>query len=635
MAIAESKKKAKNSLIGATAKPTALGDTSNIGIDTAKTIADSIITAGETNNLDLSSLNDFTSISNARDQIYDQIDTMSQDSSVSAVLRTYTEDVCEPADNGHIVWAESNDPKISKFINYILNVMNVDKYIYSWTYCLLKYGDVYLKLYRESDYDDRFFKRSGIDKAEDSHRLNEDLDESIRLNLHKTNDKYTYYAEMVPDPSTMFELTKYGKTYGYIEVPNSSLGLNMTATYETTAGAMNQGQTFNYRYKSGDVNIWQADDYVHGCLEDGVTRYPETVSLFMSEDDYKTGSNGTAYTVKRGKSLLYDSYKVWRERSLLEASVLLNRITRSSVVRKVAVEVGDMPKEQVQLTLRRVKELFEQKSALDTGSSFSEYTNPGPIENNIYYATYNGKGQISVDSVGGDINVKDLADLDNWTNKFYAAFGIPKQYFGETNDSTGFNGGSALSVISSVYAKGVKRVQNVDIQMLTDAVNLILINKGLRSYVNNFTLKMHAPLTQEEINYRENLTNRISAISNMTSLFADIEDKSRRLRILKDLVSTLNYGDDILEQIQGEIDDAEKQKETAKAEQEAETASQNAKESQLPPLGEALDKNSLINQTQFVTESDDLPTPETADKNIDFTDNNTEGKDEAEEKENK
>ena len=28
--------------------------------------------------------------------------------------------------------------------------MNVDKNIFGWTYCLLKYGDVYLRLYRES-----------------------------------------------------------------------------------------------------------------------------------------------------------------------------------------------------------------------------------------------------------------------------------------------------------------------------------------------------------------------------------------------------------------------------------------------------------------------------------------------------
>lgn len=97
---------------------------------------------------------------------------------------------------------------------------------------------------------------------------------------------------------------------------------------------------------------------------------------------------------------------------MLENAILLNRITRSSVVRNIQVEVGDMPKSKVQATLRHVKELFEQKSSINSGSSMSEYTNPGPIENNIYTATHDGKGAITVTAVGGDVDVKNIADLD-------------------------------------------------------------------------------------------------------------------------------------------------------------------------------------------------------------------------------
>ena len=64
---------------------------------------------------------------------------------------------------------------------------------------------------------------------------------------------------------------------------------------------------------------------------------------------------------------------------------------------------------------------------------------------------------------------------------------------------------------------------------------------------------MKAPSTQEEINYRESLTNKISAISNAQGLFSDIEDKPRRLRILKTLLSSLNYGDEINTEIDAEI----------------------------------------------------------------------------------
>ena len=576
---------------------------------------------------------------------------MCNDSAVSAIVRTYTDDVCEMADNGHIVWCESSDPNISRFVNYLLNIMNVDKQIGKWVYCLIKYGDVYLRLYRESDYHDVLFNR--VDRTKQA------LNEAVNLSIHSTNDNYSYYIEMVPDPSTMFELTRHGQTFGYIETPNKPNNFDTTSYVGGTTGMMsgNSNGAYTFAYKTSDVNIYQADDFVHAALEDNISRFPETVDLFYEtlEDtkDIKrktgsnTGINSQSYTVRRGKSLLYDSYKIWREKALLEASVLLSRVTRSGIVRKVAVEVGDMPKEQVQQTLRRVKELFEQRSAYVEGGSMSEYTNPSPVENFIYYATHNGQGNISVESVGGDFDPKQLTDLDWWNNKFYASYGIPKQYFGWTEDSTGFNGGSSLSIISSVYAKGVKRIQNTILQAITDAINLILLNKGCKAYLNNFVLKMQAPITLEEQTFRNNFSDKVTAISNVNSLFSDVEDKARRLTILKSLVGSLHLGDEIVAEIQKEIEAAEEAAKKAEEEAAAEekesksesndeldlsTKSGDEDELDLTPMPDTELKaeenfkpasgTSVLNEEQLFEDDDDLPTPEEADSERDFTENN-------------
>ena len=314
----------KSPLIGNQAKPAVLDSTTKLDIDTNKVLIDNIIEAGLTSKLDIGELERFTTISNNRDQVYQLIDTMCQDSTVSAIVRTYAEDVCETADNGHIVWCEATDPKISMFINYLLNTMNVDKNIFGWTYSLIKYGDVYLKLYRESDYDDHLFKKDNVDKVNNK-VLNEDLKEDINISMHSSSDKYSYYVEQVADPSTMFELTKYGKTYGYIEVPNKLNNMDFVNYIGGTAMLDGSTQNFSYGFKSNDVNVYQADDFVHACLEDNVTRFPETVKLFYNLDDdlystkkkhkTKNGSSDTAdnsqsYSVRRGKSLLYDSYKI-------------------------------------------------------------------------------------------------------------------------------------------------------------------------------------------------------------------------------------------------------------------------------------------------------------------------------------
>lgn len=641
---------ASSSLIGSQTQPVTLDNTTALDIDTKKVLADNIIEAGLTGGLNVSAIENFTSISNSRDQIYQMIDSMAQDSSVSAILRTYAEDVCEPADNGHIIWCESDDPKVSKFVNYLLNKMNADKNIFGWAYSLVKYGDVYLRLFRESDYEDELFNAKKIEQAYSARNVlnealnldfdqpEEELTEAVKLNIHAAHDHYSHYIEAIADPGTMFELTKFGRVYGYIETPNENSQLDTISAFAGTAAS----GTYNFRMKSTDVNVYQADDFVHACLEDDFTRFPEVVELFVDKD----GKKSQSYSVRRGKSMLYDAYKVWREKALLESSALLNRVTRSSIVRKVGVEVGDMPKEQVKQTLHRVKEMLEQKSALRVGNSMTEYNNPGPMENNIYFATHGGQGNITIEAVGGDVEVKSLADLDWWNNKFYAAFGVPKQFFGHTDDAAGFNGGTSLSIISSIYAKGVKRVQNALIQAITDAVSLFLLDKGLKSYLNNFTLKMKAPLTQEEIDYRSDLSNKVNAISSIQGLFTDIEDKARRLRILKALLGGLNYGDAIFTEIDAEIKAIEEAE--AKAAEEAELEAENNQEAEpAEAVGESEEDidlgtladlesfntnggNELLTEEQeilnadalMILTEDDLPSPAELDAEKDFSENN-------------
>ena len=200
------------------------------------------------------------------------------------------------------------------------------------------------------------------------------------------------------------------------------IGLAAVGAYRFYKG---KGVFNKYRFDSdsNDVELFPATEWVHGSLEDDCSRSPEEVELFNSKDD----SDAVVYTVKRGRSLLYDSYKTWRELKLLENSVLLNRVTQSSIVRVIGVEVGDMPKENVQPHLMNIKQLIEQKSAFHVGNSMSEYTNPGPIVNNIYIPTRNNQGVLSTQQIGGDVNVGDLVDLDYYEDKLFGGLRVPQQ----------------------------------------------------------------------------------------------------------------------------------------------------------------------------------------------------------------
>ena len=216
-----------------------------------------------------------------------------------------------------------------------------------------------------------------------------------------------------------------------------------------------------------------------------------------------------------------------------------------------------MPKEMVGPHLQGIKALIEQKSAINTGKSISEYTNPGPIENNIYIPTHEGVGAITASQIGGDVDVKSLADLEYYEDKLFGAFRVPKQYFGRTGDSAGFDAGKSLSIISSRYGKMVKRIQNTMIQALTDAINLMLLDRGLITYVNEFTIRMLAPTTQEELDRRENVQGKVSLTQDVMNMVDGIEDPIAKLKILKSLLSNILTNGEVIGVIQDQIDKLE------------------------------------------------------------------------------
>lgn len=534
----------------------------NIGIDTDSSLASNIIAAAESSTLDISALENFTNISQNREQIFSLIDSMSQDSTISSVLETYAEDTVEMNDQGKIVWCESSDDKVGKYINFLLDSINVDKHIYKWAYMLIKYGDLYLKLFRQSDFDNDL-----IFKTPQSNVLNESkekLDEEVKLKL--SNDKldhYVHYVEAVTNPAEMFELTKHGKTMGYIQAPTTVLNVLNSDAYT---------QSFlTYKIKQKDITVYQPTDFVHAALENVNSRTPEEVRIFLNDKDYDADSNASVYKVVRGQSLLYNEFKIWRQISLLENSVLLNRLTKSSIVRMISVEVGDMPKENIATHLQYIKQLIEQKSSLNTDKSYGEYTNPGPVENNIYIPTHQGVGAISTQEIGGNPDVKALTDLDWFNNKFFAGLRVPKQFFGFTDDAAGFNGGTSLSIISSRYGKSVKRIQNTLIQAITDLINLMLLDKGLNTYVNKFTIKMNPPVTQEELDKREALNNKLRVVADTQQLLQDVSEQKIRLSILKAMLSDVLSDPEIISLLQEQIDLLEEEPEEENPEPEFET----------------------------------------------------------------
>lgn len=451
------------------------------------------------NIVDISQLNEFRTMSSDRETQYRIYDEMALDSVIASALEMYADDATQYNSKGQIIWAESEDQDISSFANRLIDILNLNQNAWSHIYSMVKYGDLYLETFRD-------------DETDEDPLLQKDLSYSdIKIQEHKNGSIMEEYIEAVPNPAELFDLTKRGKTVGFIKVPT-----NDTNSIEPK---------YNYQFvqEGTETIVLPPDKYVHIPLTNNTDRFPETVTISFSDGETtEVDSKSYKYNVIRGKSILHDIYKVYRELKLMEDALLLNRVTRSSIIRIMQIEVGDMPKSQARELIKRVKTLVEQKNYMDKNDgTYQSMASPGPIDNVIYVPTHNGKGSISASNLGGDVDVRSIVDIDYFKNKLYGGLKIPKQFLGDDMEGSGLSAGTSLTKLDSRYARTIKRIQNAYISGITTLINLFAISKGLNDHVNNFTVKMVSPSTVEDSERDEVMDNRMNMVGTFLDLIGD------------------------------------------------------------------------------------------------------------------
>ena len=483
--------------------------------------------------IDMADVEKFTTLSKYRDERYNAYEEMLQDPIIAAALEMYSDDATQMNRDGNIIWVESEEQSIAEAANRLLDVLNINKHVWKHIYSLCTYGDLYLRLYKTDDVDD------STDSA------NSDVEGTMLIKPDDLTRRLEERVEYVPNPATVFDIQTKEKTSGFIRLKTKPQNQTMSYSDTNFLGAFSQPVSVLEPNSFAMVN---SKSYVHISLSESITRFPQMLVL-KGENDSIIG----AYQIKTGKSILEDAYTVSRQLKLLEDSLMLNRLTKSALLRILQVEVGDSPDPDAKRRIQRIKGMIEQKMSVNTQNGQTRsYNNPGPMENIIYQATRNGKGAITETTIGGDVNVKDIIDIEFFQNRQLAALKIPKQFL-NFDSPEGLGNGTSLTKVSSRYAHTVMRIQNAYIQGITTLINIFFLDKGL-DYINKFTVKMVNPSTVEESERDEQLGNRINQIDDLMRLFedydADVQHKIRK-RLVNDLLQIPS-----LSEILDELDEA-------------------------------------------------------------------------------
>ena len=460
--------------------------------------------------LNMNEINKFRLLKTDRSERYQSFDLMAQDSRIASILNMYADDCTQYNQSGKVIWAESPDSNCADFANRIIDNLQLNKYARTHIYSLCKYGDCYLQMFYDNE-----TNNADENNFEYTRERGAVLEERI---------------EMVRNPASLFDLKKYGKTAYYVSVKSTD------EKYDTVSQKLMQ-----YRYSTeneGDM-VLPPDKYIHISINDAYTRFPNKYILTNTETNEEE-----VFLVEEGTSILANVFKVWSELNLLEDSVLLNRLSKSAIIRLIQIEVGNTDDNDVQEILKTLRDKISRSRYFDKSSGdYKNQINPGPLENIIYHATHKGNGTITHSTIGGDVDVKALADLDHFLEKLAQGLNTPLAYVKQTNeDGGGLSAGTSLTKFDARYGRTLKRIQNAYIYGIVDLINVFAYKRGVTEYMNNFTIKMVSPSAVEDNERDEKLKNHTDMIRDLMDVINNLDDAygvQTKKEILNYMIQTL------------------------------------------------------------------------------------------------
>ena len=274
----------------------------------------------------------------------------------------------------------------------------------------------------------------------------------------------------------------------------------------------------------------QASNYLTGAI-DGVD---QGVPVDAKHIVHVSLTEGMDHAWPFGVSILEPIFKVFKQKELLEDSIIIYRVHRAPERRVFFIDVGNMPAHKAQQYLERVKYEVQQKRVPNQkgdGSSVTDaaYNPMSMLEDYFFAQTADGRGS-KVDTLPGGENLGQIDDLRYFNNKLLRGLRIPASYLptGPDDGSAQYNDGKVGVAYIQEYrfAKYVERLQKQVQEDLDREFKLFLKYKGIDIDNAGFRLQFNKPMNFSS--YRElqlnteraQMFNQVAQLPYMSKRFA-------------------------------------------------------------------------------------------------------------------
>jgi hypothetical protein len=237
-------------------------------------------------------------------------------------------------------------------------------------------------------------------------------------------------------------------------------------------------------------------------------------------------NEGLDYFWPFGQSILENIFKVFKQKELLEDSVLIYRVQRAPERRIFKIDVGNMPSHLAMQFVERVKnEMHQRRIPTNTGGGAnmmdSSY-NPLSINEDYFFpVTSEGRGS-DVTTLPGGANLGEIDDLKYFNNKMARGLRVPSSYLptGPDDSDRAMNDGRVGTALIQEYRfnQYCMRLQRLIMQKLDDEFKMFLRWRGFNIDAGIFNISLCEPQNFASYRQSELDTTRIQAFTQLEPL---------------------------------------------------------------------------------------------------------------------
>ena len=307
-----------------------------------------------------------------------------------------------------------------------------------------------------------------------------------------------------------------------------------------------------YRYGVPLGYLFRPQSKDSSMLEDTDKLLPERSFIHFISDRASREHLSSGSYIQYGSSFLEAARQYYKQRQLLDDLLILARLTRSSFYRLFSVDVGSASSQDTARMMRELKTAVSSKQSINVSTEvFSSKSSPILTGGNVYFPTRNGQGAVTVQEVGGDVNVSALADIDYFDDRYYGALKVPKQFLGQSDEAPGGIGDTTLTQLDIRYARTVKRCQRIIKSGLKD---LIYWYCSIHNILPpSFTIEMPRILTAEDTRLSDIQKAEIETTSSILELVKNVDEtifeNADKAKLIAALLNRVSNDEDIIDSL--------------------------------------------------------------------------------------